>query len=208
MCSGEALDDAHGFSAAWAVPRSAIRQWRYKQRFAALCGEEGAGQGQQLLAEAVGQQAVAADAHETFWQHVQEKAAEEVHGIKGHDALFAAVGIVAPAEADALAIEGGDAVVGDGHAVGVAAEVAQDMFGAAEGRLGVDVPVLVAKLLDQLIKHRRITEGSGRASEVESSLAVELAEAGEELVAEHGAQNGNRQQEHRMAGMNPALVVG
>jgi hypothetical protein len=135
-------------------------------------------------------------------------AAEEVDGIEGHDALLAAVGIIAPAEADALAIEGGDAVVGDGHAVSVAAEVAEDMFGSAERRLGVDVPVLVAKLLDQLIEHRGIAQRSGRASEVEPSLAVELAEADEELVAEHGAQNGNRQQEHRMAGRDPSLVVG
>ena len=106
---------------------------------------------------------------------MQEKAAEEVHRVEGHDPLLGAMRIIAPQEADALAIEGGDAVVGDGHAVGVAAEVAQDMFGAAEGRLGVDVPVLVVKLLDQLIKHRRIAERSGWACEVEQSFAVEPA---------------------------------
>ena len=35
-----------------------------------------------------------------------------------------------------------------------------------------------------------------------------MAESGEELLTEDGAQNGNRQEEHRMAGMNPALVIG
>ena len=60
----------------------------------------------------------------------------------------------------------------------------------------------------QLIKRRRITQRSGWGSEVEPSLAVELAETDEELVAEHGAQNGNRHEEHGMTGRDPALMVG
>src|ERR1035438_8877342 len=36
FCSGEALNDAHGFSATGAVPRSAIGQWRKRQRLASL----------------------------------------------------------------------------------------------------------------------------------------------------------------------------
>jgi hypothetical protein len=116
---------------------------------ASLGGEPSACQGQQLFAEAVGEQAVATDAYEAFWQHVQEEAVQEADGVEGHDALLAAMGIIAPAEADALTVEGGEAVIADGHAVGGAAEVAQDMFGSAEGRLGIDVPFLVAQLLDQ-----------------------------------------------------------
>jgi hypothetical protein len=92
---------------------------------------------------------------------MQEKAAEEVHGVEGHDALLAVVRIIAPEEADALAVECGDTVIADGHAMGVAAEVAEHMFGAAEGRLGMDVPVLVFQLLDQVLEYRRITERSG-----------------------------------------------
>jgi len=44
-------------------------------------------------------------------------------------------------------------------------------------------------------------------SEVEQSLAVELAKCGEELFAEDGAQDGNRQEEQRMAGVDPALMI-
>ena len=117
------MDNAHGFSATRTVPRSAIRQWRKRQKFASLFGEQSARKGQQLFAETVGEQSIAANAHEAFWQYMQEEATEEVHGVQGHDALLAAVGIIAPSEADALTVEGGDAVVGDGHAVGVAAEV-------------------------------------------------------------------------------------
>ena len=75
---------------------------------ASLDGDPSACQGQQLFAEAVGEQAVATDAHEAFWQHVQEEAAQEADGIEGRDTLLAPVGIIAQAEADALTVEGGE----------------------------------------------------------------------------------------------------
>ena len=164
--------------------------------------------GSSCLRKRLDKQAIAADAHEAFWQYMQEKATEEVYGIEGHDALLAAVRIIAPAEADALPVEGGDAVVGDGHAVGVTAEVTQDMLGPAEGRLDMGVPVLVFQLLDQVLEYGRITERGGWTSQLERSLAVEAAEPCEELVTEDSAQDWNRHQEHRMAGRDPALVIG
>jgi hypothetical protein len=39
-------------------------------------------QGQQLFAKAVGEQAVVADAHEAFGQHVQEEAGQELLGVR------------------------------------------------------------------------------------------------------------------------------
>jgi len=208
FCGGEALNDAHGLSATGAVPGSAVRQRRKRQRFASLFGQRCARLGQQFFAEAVGEQAIAADSHEAFWQYMQEEAAEEVHGVESHDALLAAVRIIAPEKADALSVEGGDAVVADGHAMGVAAEVTQHVFRSAEGRLGMDVPFLFAELVDQLFERGRIAESSSRTSEVKQVLAVEVAESCEELLTEDGAQNGNRQEEHGMTGMNPALVIG
>jgi len=49
---------------------------------------------------------------------------------------------VAPSKGDLSVGEGDQAMVGDGHAVGVAARILEDIFGAAEGRFGVDDPVL------------------------------------------------------------------
>ena len=111
----------------------------------------------------------------SIWQHVKKEAAEEVDGVEGHDPLLAAVGIISPAEADALTVESNDAVIGYGHAVGVTAEVAQDMFWSAEGRLGIDVPFLVAELLHQLLEAGTAAEWGGWTSEVEQALAVEAA---------------------------------
>jgi len=43
-------------------------------------------------------------------------------------------------------------MVGDGDAMGVAGEVVEDMLGAAEGRLGVDDPVLLAELPEEVVE--------------------------------------------------------
>jgi hypothetical protein len=60
-------------------------------------------QSQELLAER--QQGLApavcqsqADAHEAMWQHMQKKAAEKLFCCDGHEFLFAAVGVIFPAE--------------------------------------------------------------------------------------------------------------
>jgi len=50
--------------------------------------------------------------------------------------------VVFPAERDLTVLEGEQAMVGDGDAMGVAGQVMQNLFGPAEGWLGVDNPVL------------------------------------------------------------------
>ena len=49
---------------------------------------------------------------------------------------------VSPAEGDVAVGERNQSVVGDGDTMGVGAEIAQHMFWPAEGRLGIDDPVL------------------------------------------------------------------
>ena len=52
------------------------------------------------------------------------------------------VSIISPAEGDLVVLEGDEAMVGDGDAMGVAGEIAENMMGTAEGWLGIDDPVL------------------------------------------------------------------
>jgi hypothetical protein len=47
-----------------------------------------------------------------------------------------------------------------------------------------------------------------RTSAVEHVFAVEVAQSVKELVAKQGAQCGDGQQEERVAGVDPSLVVG
>ena len=60
------------------------------------------------------------------------------------------MGIVSPAEGDAIVLEGHETMVGDGYAMSVAGQVVENMFGAAEGWLGLDDPVLLDKLPEEV----------------------------------------------------------
>ena len=49
---------------------------------------------------------------------------------------------IAPTKSDLAIGKGDQAMVGDGHAMGVAAQILQHILGAAEGTFQVDDPVL------------------------------------------------------------------
>src|ERR1035437_4260110 len=164
----------HGSAATGTVPKVAVRWRRQRKLLAALGREELVCQRQEPFAEAVGEQAIVADAHESPGQHMQEEAAQELHCGEGHDALLVSVRIIPPAEAYPLSVEGQQAMVGYGHAVGVAAEVAQDMGRSAEGRLGIDEPSLAGQPGGQILEPGRITECGCRTTAIELALAVEL----------------------------------
>ena len=53
-------------------------------------------------------------------------------------------------------------MVGYGHAVGVTAEISEDSIRTAEGWLGIDVPVLLPQLREQLFEPGRIHENRWR----------------------------------------------
>jgi len=86
---------------------------------------------------------------------VEKKAAQELVCGNGHDPVLAAMGIVSPAEGDAIILEGHEAMVGDSDAMGVAGQVVENLFGTAEGWLGVDDPVLLAKLPEKVAEGAR-----------------------------------------------------
>jgi hypothetical protein len=54
------------------------------------------------------------------WQHVDQKAADELPGLQAHGLLLVVIPVVFPAESNPFAFDRHQAVVGDGSAVGVA----------------------------------------------------------------------------------------
>ena len=62
-------------------------------------------------------------------------------GGQGDRLPLAVVAVVAPLEADAAVFDREEAVVGDRHAVSVAAEVVEHLDETGEGQLGVDDPL-------------------------------------------------------------------
>jgi hypothetical protein len=72
-------------------------------------------------------------------------------------------------------LESHEAVVGDGHAMGVAGEIAEHMMRTAEGGLGVDDPVLTEQWAQEgaeglLVFDRLESSGKGELALLESSL--------------------------------------
>ena len=103
--------------------------------------EKFAAKGELGGALAVGHEAEVADAVETVGQHMKEEAANELVGPELHDLCRAVLAVVLPAEGDMIVVEGDEPAVGDRDAMGVAAEISQDLCWSAEGPLGVNDPV-------------------------------------------------------------------
>lgn len=82
---------------------------------------------------AVCKEAIVADAVKAIGQAVQQEAADELVRCQEHGLGLAMVAVILPAEPDLLAIEVSEPAIGDGHAVGVAAEIGQNLLRPAKG---------------------------------------------------------------------------
>ena len=71
---------------------------------------------------------------------MQQESPDELFGRDGHFAFLVAVSIVPPTECDVIAVKRNQSMIGDGHPMRVAPEVAENLFGTTKGRLGVDDP--------------------------------------------------------------------
>jgi hypothetical protein len=101
---------------------------------------------------AVCEKAEVADTDQALRQNVDQESAQELISGDRHDFLLAAMRIVFPAKRDSIILKRNQSMVGDGDAVGIASEIVQNMFGTAEGWLGVDDPVLMEELSEKLAK--------------------------------------------------------
>jgi hypothetical protein len=78
------------------------------------------GKGCPSPAAAIEKSAKVTDAHETFGQHVQKETTQELRRCQRHLTMSASAGIILPTESHALLIEGQQAVIGNGYAMGLA----------------------------------------------------------------------------------------
>ena len=125
----------------------------------------GPAKGKRLTSVAVGEQSEVADIDEACRQDVEQEATDELDRVEGHDAAAVVMSGVSPAEAHLSVFEAEEPSVGDGDAVGVAGQILQHIFGAAERRLGVDHPLSSAKGMEQGVKCTRRGDFSQSAGE-------------------------------------------
>ncbi len=155
---------------------------------------------------AVGEEAVVADAMESIGQGVQQEAADELVGGKGHDLGLAMMSIVPPLEGDLSVGDAKQTRVGDRNAVCVAAEIGQDLSGAAEWRLGVDHPLDASQVAQPASEHSRISK-VGEITEESQLVGLECRlHLLQEQSPEYPRQHPDRQEESWPAG-HPAGAV-
>ena len=193
-------------------PGMRVGQWRRGGRSGALGGaggkaqgggcQGGACEGHALVAAVVAEQAVVADFGETWRQHMESEAAEELLSGEGHGLEAVGIGVILVCEGDGAGtgVEGAQAAIGDGHAVGVASQVVQDGVRSDDRALGEDDPAASAHLAEQGREGGGVLEGLELSLELEFASGVELEQAGAELALEDFV--------HRVDGEEPAGLFG
>ena len=126
---------------------------------------------------------------------MKEKPAEELIDRETHDALAVVVCGIAPPEGNIAMSKSDQSVVGDGDAVSVVSEIAQHVFWSAEGRLGIDHPVLSEQRPEPGGEGSRISERSEWPVELNRAIVESCLERSDELAAEDVAEHLDGQEE-------------
>jgi hypothetical protein len=168
--------------------------------------EESATAGDHLFAGGVGEEAEVPDAHEALREDVEEKATEELLSEEGADAdLIAALGVT-EAEGNVVGVDGDEAGVGDGDAMGVAGEVLEDGERRSKGWFGVDDPGLLGESSGEVGEGDGVGEMSGVAIEAEAVSREGGVELADEVVAEDDGEKSNGEEEAGL-GMDPRRTI-
>ena len=100
-----------------------------------IVGEQALTERQESGTAASGEETERANADKGAGQDVEQETSQELLRGEGHLSLLITVRIILPAESYLVALEGHEAVVGDGDAMGVAGEITEHVMGTAEGGL-------------------------------------------------------------------------
>ena len=80
-------------------------------------------------------------------------------------------------------------MVGDGHAVGVATEIAQHLQGTTESGLGIDHPVMAMQAAEEFRELLRVGESGRGAGAAQLLTAMKSFQTGEELAAKNATED-------------------
>ena len=169
--------------------------------------QQASAEGEVLVAAGAGEEAEMANAVESGGQGVQQDATDELLGRQSQGLPAVLLAVVLPAKAHLAVGDVQDALVGDGDAVGVAAEVGQHAGRARERGLGVDDPLAAAQGPQVALEGRRIGEVGEAAAEAQFALLESLLESGQKNAAEAARENAHGQEETGAAG-DPTVALG
>ena len=133
------------------------------------------------------------DSMKAVGQHVHHIAADEFDCGERHDGVAGFVCALAcwlsVAERDGLPIEAGHAGVADGHAVGVARQIADQLPRSGEGPFRVDIPLDCTGGFNQRLEGLRVAMAFDTAGKDELTVAISELQLFEETAAEIPCQH-------------------
>jgi hypothetical protein len=125
-----------------------------------------------------------AEADKARREHMEEEAVEEGMGIHGHFLQPISMPTVAIGEADLTIADIDETSIRDGHSMGVAANIVNDLGRARKGGFGIHHPRGGVEVVEEVGKALRGGQGSGRVAEGERSGRVGMRQGLEKLGAE------------------------
>lgn len=126
---------------------------------------------------------------ESFRQHVEQEATDELVSVECHHLGLVVGAIILPAEADATILAGKEPTVGDRHAMSVAPQILEYLLRPCEGPLGVHDPFDIAQRPEMASEGRRFHEPLKLAEQHEFSFVERRLQALEEQTSIQCRQN-------------------
>ncbi len=154
---------------------------------------------------AVRKEAVVADADEAGRKHMEQKAAEKLVGIEGHELLSVAVRVIAIAKADMLSIKGDDSRVTDGDAMGVAGEIRENLCWSSEGWFAVDDPFGGCGPCKEQVESDRVGEHS--FGKLERSLAPRVTDKADQQRSKASREHPDGKKERGLPSRAPLPAI-
>ncbi|MDI6791136.1 MAG: hypothetical protein QME44_10700 [Thermodesulfobacteriota bacterium] len=173
--------------------------------YGGLEADEGTGFLQFGFGIARGHEAKVSDFDKPGRENVPHKPADELlGGGHGHQPLLTGSAIVSGPEDDLSLRQTHQPMVGDGHPVGVAAEVMVGVLGAAERPFGVDDPLFSSEFPGEALTLHRVFKTGNLA--LQSALTEGLLQALQKLASDDLRERPDREQE-AVAGRDPSFAI-
>ena len=197
---------AHGDVDSGQTQHHGLRRFRFT-RFGSRLVEQGSAQGKVASPSSIGEHAVVAQPRESAREHMKKEAADELARVETHHLALVAVSVVAPSEANMLAIEVDESMIADGGLVSVAPEVGDYIGCPGKRSFGVDDPVIRLQRGLQRLERAGVVEAIV-AGHAQLAAAVGGGEGLEILATEDLREGGLGEEESAPGRSQPALPVG
>lgn len=135
------------------------------------------------------------DADEPFGEYVEEEAPDELSDRTVHDAVCSATAVIFVAEGDVASLQREESAIRDGHAVGIAGEIFQDLLRGAEGRLGVNNPLGLVEAIEEGVPRTGRSQFLQLAGKDELAGFAGLTQVRQVLSSEEAAEYPNGKEE-------------